>query len=415
MSVSNDGETGIRVVLDTYAYGGESIGRLPDGRAIFIPYTLVDEHVQAKLVEQKRGYTRGELIRIDKESPSRVEPRCTHFMACGGCHYQHMSYEVQLQAKRVILGDQLRRIGGVHEPDVEAVIPSPKIWNYRNHVKFHLTSKSELGFMRGRSDIVIPIQECHIIDEALNGLKDLMDIEEGTQLNDIGMRVGSAQDLMLIFEGEPGDPPNIGVEVPVSAVHLSGESEIVISGDDHVFMQVFDRELRVSAGSFFQVNTPMAEAMVTHLLNNLPLSAGLDVIEVFSGVGLFSAFIAPEVARLVAIEQSPSACEDFVINLDEQDNVELYEGAAEDVLPHLTMDADVMIVDPPRSGLSRLVRDNILRMSPRILAYVSCDPPTLARDGRRFKEGGYVLRRITPFDLFPQTYHIESISIWEKR
>ena len=252
------------------------------------------------------------------------------------------------------------------------------------------------------------------MDEALSGLMGSIDIGADTALNHIGMRVGEEGDLLLIFEGEPGDPPNIDVEIPVSAVHLSGDSEIVISGDNHVLMRVFDRILRVSASSFFQVNTPMAEAMVTHLLDNLPLDHDANVIEVFCGVGLFSVFLAPRVERLVAIEESVRACEDFVFNLDEYDHVELYEGTAEEVLPHLNMDPDIMIVDPPRSGLSRLVRDNILRLSPHILAYVSCDPSTLARDARRLNEGGYTLRRITPFDLFPQTYHIECISIWER-
>jgi 23S rRNA (uracil1939-C5)-methyltransferase len=131
-------------------------------------------------------------------------------------------------------------------------------------------------------------------------------------------------------------------------------------------------------------------------------------------VGLFSAFLAPEVGRLIGIESSPSAAEDFTVNLDEFDHVEIYQAAAEEVLPDLDVQADVILVDPPRAGLDREVLDAILNLNPPVLAYVSCDPATLARDAKRLSAGGYTLKQVTPFDLFPQTYHIESISFWEK-
>jgi 23S rRNA (uracil1939-C5)-methyltransferase len=179
-------------------------------------------------------------------------------------------------------------------------------------------------------------------------------------------------------------------------------------------MEVLGRPFRVSAGSFFQVNTPMAGAMVAHIRENLQLRRDMTVIDVYSGVGLFSAFLAPMVGRLAAVESSPEAGEDFVVNLDEFENVELYEGLAEEVLPRLDLKADLVVVDPPRAGLERAAREAIVAMSPAALVYVSCDPSTLARDGRRLSEAGYRLRQITPFDLFPQTFHIESISFWEK-
>lgn len=148
------------------------------------------------------------------------------------------------------------------------------------------------------------------------------------------------------------------------------------------------------------------------MLDSLPLPAE-TILDVYCGVGLFSAFLAPNVKRLIGIESSPSACEDFVINLDEFDNVELYEALAEDALPVLDIHPEVILVDPPRAGLDRRALDAILALKPRTLAYVSCDPSTLARDARRLIAGGYHLKQVTPFDMFPQTYHIESISLFE--
>jgi 23S rRNA (uracil1939-C5)-methyltransferase len=154
--------------------------------------------------------------------------------------------------------------------------------------------------------------------------------------------------------------------------------------------------------------------MVQHLLACLPVSLSTTLLDVYCGVGLFSAFLAPKCGRLIGIEASSSACEDFAVNLDEFDHVELYEGLVEEVIPLLEAKPDIVLVDPPRAGLEKHVVDGILKLSPRVIAYVSCDPSTLARDSKRLIEGGYNLKQVTPFDLFPQTYHIESISIFEQ-
>jgi 23S rRNA (uracil1939-C5)-methyltransferase len=158
----------------------------------------------------------------------------------------------------------------------------------------------------------------------------------------------------------------------------------------------------------------MAAALVEHLLAHLDLALGQTVLDVYCGVGLFSAFLAPHIGRLVGIESSPAAAEDFVSNLDEFDNVELYEAAAEEALPQLSLQPEIILVDPPRAGLDRRALDAILAMNAPSLAYVSCDPATLARDAKRLAAGGYRLDQITPFDFFPQTYHIESVSFWSR-
>jgi len=233
----------------------------------------------------------------------------------------------------------------------------------------------------------------------------------------VSLRAGVDDDLLMVLESESPEPPELEIEAGISIAHVYEENTVVIAGNDHIVIRVLDRDFKVSAASFFQVNTAMAEKMVNHLLTCLSVSLSSTLLDVYCGVGLFSAFFAPKCGRVISIESSESSCEDFAVNLDEYDNVELYEGLAEEVLPGLVgqiANLSYAIVDPPRAGLDKQVIDGIINLNPQMIAYVSCDPSTLARDAARLINGGYKLKEVTPFDLFPQTYHIESISLFEK-
>jgi 23S rRNA (uracil1939-C5)-methyltransferase len=200
-------------------------------------------------------------------------------------------------------------------------------------------------------------------------------------------------------------------EASVSIAHVFEGDALIQAGEEHLHMQVLDRSFRVSPTTFFQVNLAVAGKMVEHLLGILPRPCG-TVIDAYCGAGLFSAFLAPGCARLIGIDAAPPACEDFVANLDEFENVELYEGTAEHVLAALEVEPDFVLVDPPRAGVSHNALEALVKLSPPLVAYVSCDPATLARDARHLVEAGYRLESVTPFDMFPQTYHIESISVF---
>jgi 23S rRNA (uracil1939-C5)-methyltransferase len=403
------------VTLTTHAYGGEVLGRLPDGRAVFVPFTLPGETVRIRLVEEKRGYARAELLEVLSPAPERTTPRCAHFLTCGNCHYQHIDYPAQLQAKTGILKDQLERIGRLVDPPVLPAVSCPDPYYYRNNVQFHLTPQGELGYHKFRSLNIFAIQECHLPEEPLNEIWPLLDFEPIPGLERIGLRMGTGEDFLITLESQELQIPDYRVEeLPVSIAHLGPAGTSVLAGSSYVVVEVLGRQFRVSAGSFFQVNTRMAEVMVEHILVQLQLEHGDTVLDVYAGVGLFSAFLAPKVTRLIGIESSPSACDDFVFNLDEFDHVELYQGVAEEILPALESRPQAIVVDPPRSGIERRAMDGILSMEPQVVVYISCDPATLARDARRLMEGGYHLRQVTPFDIFPQTFHIESISFWDK-
>ena len=387
------------------------MGRLQDQRAVFVPFTLPGERVRVKLLEEKKRYARAEILEVIKPSPDRVIPRCQHFTRCGGCQYQHISYPNQLQIKSEILKDQLQRIGKIKAPPLHPFIPSKDHWYYRNFVQFHLTPDGKLGFQAQRSHEVIPIQECHLPEAPIGELWPRLELDEVPGLDRVGIRVGSGEDILLNLESSDPQALSLELELPISVVHSGPIGSIILAGDDYVVYQIKDHHFKVSAGSFFQVNTPMADAMVDHVQSLLSRSLNMKIIEAYCGVGLFSAFLAPVVQEFTGIESSPSACEDFEINLDAFDNVVLYEAEVEDVLPNLHQTPDIILVDPPRSGLDIKVIDEILSLQPQQLIYVSCDPATLARDLKRLIKGGYTLTQITPFDLFPQTYHIESISL----
>lgn len=402
------------ITLTTLVYGGDAMGRLPDGRAVFVPFGLPDERVRLRLVEGKRGFARAELLEVLKPSPERMVPRCKHFSTCGGCHYQNMPYERQIIAKTGILRDQLKRIGKIEDPPVKPMVASPQQWNYRNHMQFHLARDGKIGFVPSNGEGVLPISECHLPELTINAFWPELQFESNTNVERVSLRAGQDGELMLILESEALEAPELEVEADVSVVHTFDGHPLVMAGQDHISATILGKEFRVSATSFFQVNTTMAGKMVEHLLARLAPATSSVLIDVYCGVGLFSRFFASTCRQVIGIESSAAACDDFSFNLDGFNNVDLYEGLAEEVIPHLEVQPHIVLLDPPRAGLEKAVMDGILKLAPRVIAYISCDPSTLARDAARFIHGGYRLVEVTPFDLFPQTYHIESISIFEK-
>jgi 23S rRNA (uracil1939-C5)-methyltransferase len=424
----NDNQKLFDINLEKLTYGGEAMGRLPDGRAIFVPFGLPGETVRVRLTQEKQNFARGELLEVLTASPKRIDPKCKSFFsplpkgegagarACGGCHYQNLSYENQLKAKEEILRDQLQRIGKIENPPLKQIIASPLEWNYRNHVQFHLTAEGKVGFVNSKGNSVFPIEECHLPETSIDSFWRDLQFDSNKDIQRVSLRAGRDEELMVLLESENAEAPELEIEADVSVIHLFDERPVVIAGQDFLTITVLEKDFHVSAASFFQVNTKMAEKMIQHLLTCLPVSLSTTLLDIYCGAGLFSKFFASKCKLVIGIESSESACEDFAFNLDEFDNVELYEGAAEEILPGLAGRLDsstYIIVDPPRAGLERHALDAILNIKPQIIAYVSCDPSTLARDAARLINGGYRLVEVTPFDLFPQTYHIESISIFE--
>ena len=410
----------IDLQLSAMAHGGPALGR-HSGRVIFVPYTIPGERVRVEIVQAHTRWARARLLEVLEPSPHRVEPPCPYFgpEKCGGCHWQHIAYEMQAEFKQQVVIDQLARLGGLRDINVQDTIGAAEPWGYRNHARFSLTPDGSLGFLSaGSADEaleVVPVKECLILDPLLDDLWAALDVE-WPQLYRLSLRCGSATgDVLAVFELDHYEDFDIDVDFAVSCTLLLADGEVVVlMGNPYLVEHAAGRDYRVSAGSFFHVNTSGAEALVALVQECLEPTGSDTLVDVYCGVGLFGLALADQVARVIGVEADPSAIADFCYNAQRMDQVVSIEGKAQGSLSGLEGPVDLMVIDPPRSGAGERTVGEIVRLQPRRLAYVSCDPATLARDARRLVDGGYHLQVVQPLDLFPQTYHIESVALFVK-
>ncbi len=404
----------IELQLTAMAHGGSALGRHA-GQVIFVPYAIPGETVRVETVESRTRWARARLVEVLEPSPHRVEPPCPYYGPgqCGGCQFQHIDYEAQARFKQGVVVDQLARVGKLNDANVQDIIGAAEPWAYRNHVQFSVTPDGRLGFLAADSHHIVPVGECLLLDPLLDDLWAALDME-WPQLRRLSLRCGSATgDRLAIFELDHYEDFDIQVDFPVSCTILLADGEtVVLMGDAHLIEYVAGREYRVSAGSFFQVNTGGAEALVTLVRNYLAPTGSETMLDLYCGVGLFGLALAGSVGRLIGVEADSSACADFRHNAQGLEHVELVEGTAESVLPQLKDPVDLLVIDPPRAGAGKEVTSHIAQLGPERIAYVSCDPATLARDARTLVDNGYRLEEVQPIDLFPQTCHIESVVLF---
>jgi 23S rRNA (uracil1939-C5)-methyltransferase len=260
------------------------------------------------------------------------------------------------------------------------------------------------------------VHECLLLDPLLDELWETLDME-WPQLRRLSLRCGSATgDLMAIFELDHYEDFDIEVDFPVSCLILLADGEaVVLMGNAYLTEHVAGRDYRISAGSFFQVNTAGAEALVALVRDCLSPTSDDTLLDLYCGVGLFGLSLADQVGRVIGVEADPSAAADFRHHAQELDHVELIEDKAKDALSRFGEPVDLLVLDPPRSGAGKRVVSEIARLGPRQIVYVSCDPATLARDARHLAEFGYLLLVVQPIDLFPQTYHVESVALFARQ
>jgi 23S rRNA (uracil1939-C5)-methyltransferase len=405
----------LNLKLDSMAQGGEAIGREASGRVVFVPDAIAGEQVVVEIVAAKKGYARARLVEIVAPSPARIAPRCEHFGACGGCQWQHIAYDAQLRFKTEIVREQLARIGKLPDAPVRETIGMSEPWHYRNNVQFQLDDAGRLCFRALESHDLVPIRECHIIDPLLGEMFRALEFE-GADFVEVMLRAGTRTgQKLVILEGRDDAPPEISVDEPVSVAYRTPRGEIIsLVGKDALHEELRGRVFRISPQSFFQVNTLMAETLIDLAERFLVPHSSDVLLDAFGGVGTFGLSLAPRVARVIEIEDAPSAVNDAKANAIELSNVEFQRGKVEEILPHVKSKIDLVVIDPPRAGIAPRALDALIAHAPRVIAYVSCDPATLARDARRVIESGYRLIQVQPVDLFPQTAHIESVSRFER-
>lgn len=444
----------ISLSLTSIAHGGEAIGQHA-GKIIFVPYAIPGETVTVELTEEKPRWARARLLTVVTPSDDRVTPPCPYFGPgqCGGCQWQHITYERQLALKAEVVADQLRRLGGIAEPPVlEPIALADDAglldFGYRNHVQLTADAAGGLGYVRDGvgqgqprstpNDDILAVERCLLLHPLLDEMhaalqatpveNELLDepedpAEPPVTVRRVSLRAGINTDQRLLAFETIGDrAPNFVIEdLPVRAVirRRDGDFQPLI-GDPWLEEQVAERVFRVSAASFFQVNTVGAEVMVALATEMLDLHGHEILLDGYCGVGLFGLSLAGQVGQVIGIEESPSACEDFAWNARDLDNVTLHEGPVAEVLATLDgpEDAttgprlDIALIDPPRSGAGPEVVAQLARLRTAKLLYISCDPATLARDAKLLLQAGYRLVQVQPVDLFPQTYHIESMALF---
>ena len=393
-----------RVTLTDIAFGGDCVGRI-DNQVLFASYGLPGEEVIVEFSENKRDYRRGRVVEVIKPSPARVEPRCRFFGQCGGCRWQHIDYPTQVALKRNIVVDQLRRIGGFSdEVPVNPTLSAEQPWRYRNHARF-TARKGQLGFFVEGSRQFAAVDECHIVHPVINKVLASVQGKLPHHLHQVAVRCATNTGQLLINP----DPGVRGIASSTLGAAFTANGKIG-QGRTYLEEEILRRRFRIDPVSFFQVNTPQAERMVRYIIEQLQPVKTDTVLDVYCGVGTFGLSIADKAARVIGIEESKPALRDARYNAREADNVEFILGAAEDVLAHIEECVDAAIIDPPRAGCKREVIRELRRLRPSRIVYVSCDPATLARDLKLFcADASYKIVDVQPVDMFPQTYHVESI------
>ncbi len=442
----------IDVELTDLAYGGDAVGRY-EGRVLFVPGGIPGERVRVEIVEERRGHARAELLEIVRPAPERIDAAYP-LLTESGCQWQHIAYPAQLTWKAHIVRQLLVRIGKQPDAIVHPAIGMPaemSPWHYRNIALFSVGAAGEIGFKLTESHDIQDLEDCALLHPALDQvyqrvrwkLKDYFGEQVGEMVQGFTLRgaVGAvssslaaipaakAVPTLLVIHARPGsmieDPQQLAQElmtiapgiVGVIIERVGGRYGRVVVGQEFLTDVVLGRKFRVSADSFFQVNLVQAATLVERATALLEPQRNDVVLDGYGGVGLFSAFLAPRVARVVAIESQPSAVMDARASatLNNQNNITSLEGTLERVLGQLHYRReriDLALVDPPRAGCHPKALQALQTMAPRTICYVSCDPSTLARDIAALCSGGrYRLVAAQPVDMFPQTYHIECVAL----
>ena len=387
----------IRTRIEGIAAGGAGFARV-GGKSVFIEGGISGETVVCCITEEHRTWSRAELLDIEESSADRVQPACGLYGICGGCNMQHLGYPAQLAAKTAILRDTFTRIGGISPPE-PLVFPS-EAWEYRNRMQFHAVKRrtgGESGLSWGlksrKSAETIPVLDCPIADPGIRRL----------------LRSDPGQTRTLIPPGKDR-----------FTVYARDSLFLSEGGSSRGRTRVLDRELALDAGVFFQGNGAMLERLVTDLLEiaaNIDAPArGLPMADLYCGVGTFAAFLGEMFPKADLVEENRAALALARENLASHKPANFFAQRSEDWASSGNFRRYGLIVaDPPRQGFNRSLALRLASGGPAVLAYVSCDPATLARDSKILLAGGYQLKKLHFYDFYPQTAHIESLAVFEKR
>ena len=428
----------IDITIQKLVYGGEGLAH-NEGATVFVPLVLPGETVRANPIEQKKKFVRAELQQVLQPSPDRIAPECKHFGDCGGCDYQHIPYEKQTAFKQEILRETLRRIGKV-EWLGPITLHASKPYHYRNRAQWkvrtldapddgaaaepNLDGKAPLriGYFRARSTTLCAVTECPILSPLLEKtLKSLREALAAARLprglREIEAVVDDTDTKLMItasFSGFPQRAAEFAAtfrevlpELTSLLFHNPGTDRMELFGPGFLEYHANGTAYRLGHYSFFQVNKELVDEMAQEVVDKD--AKGRLAFDLFSGVGLFSVPLSQQFDKVLAVESNPAATRDLESNQRGAGTIEVRTNDVSRFVQKNKQRPDFVVLDPPRAGLEPGDADRIARLQPQQINYVSCDPPTLSRDLAAFQQSGYEITDVHLFDLFPQTYHIETL------
>lgn len=439
----------LTVTIEDLTHEGAGVAKV-NGYALFIPQALPGETVDIKVVKTKAGYGYGRLLQVQTKSEHRVEPPCPIFYKCGGCQIQHMDYNAQLAYKQKQVKDVMGRVAKLPDVPVPPVIGMDDPWRYRNKSQVPVAfQKGDLvaGFYAKRSHSIVDMDQCiiqhkenDIVVQTVKQLAKELRIpayqEQSHQgvLRHIVARYGktTGQVMVVLVTKEKKLPhkeafiSGIRKHVPgvVSIVQninnkrtnvIFGQQTDVLWGEHYLYDEINSIRFAISARSFYQVNPEQTNRLYSKALEYADLTGNEIVIDAYCGIGTISLFLAKKARHVYGVEIVPEAIKDAKRNakLNQITNATFAVGEAEEVIPRWHdqgIDADVIVVDPPRKGCDEALLRTMIEMKPKRIVYVSCNPGTLARDLRILEDGGYKTEEVTPVDMFPQTTHVEAVA-----
>lgn len=442
----------VRVTVDRLAYGGRGVGRL-EGFVLFVAGAAPGDVVRARIVRAKRTYAEAEVVAVEVASADRTEPRCPHFGPCGGCAWQHVAYPAQAGAKEAIVRESLAHLGGIAEAAVHPIVAAPDPWYYRNKMEFSFHPDGMLGLhRRGEWNRIVPIEACFLQSPesiALVSAVRAFARRHGLAPYDPKTHAGFLRSLVIREARGTGDrlvglltsagpfaasaafvEEVVGVVPEVTGIVrgvVMGTSEgappsvvETLYGSGALEERVVGLCFRIGLNTFFQTNTAQAARMIEYVVERAQPLASARVVDIYCGVGTFALPLSRAGGSVVGIELLPASVDAARANavLNGLDGVGFTAGDARLMLPAVVAESgtpDVLVLDPPRAGAGGKVMRKIGRSGARRIIYVSCNPTTLAPDIKELMPFGYGLVDVQPFDLFPQTHHVEAIAVLERK
>ena len=404
----------IEVELTGMAVTGEAVGH-HDRRIVFVPFGIPGERVLARVTEDARRYSRAELVEILTPSLHRAAAPCPHFGTCGGCQWQHIDYAHQLACKEVVVAQQLTHRGPVANAPVRAAIGMSDPWGYRNQVDVLIGAEGGLGFLDVAYSGFVPVGGCMVADPWLWELASGVDLAEAG-VSSMSVRTGlNTDDVLIVFETQDDLAPALELDLPVSCVLRHDDGSIVTLAGEPWYREVLgERAFRISANSFFPVNTAALEVLLSVVETGLGLVGYETLLDVFCGVGTYGISLADRVAQVICVDSAGEAIEDATANASAAgcDNVVFTAGEVERALSTVDQAVNAAIITAPHDGCPVATWAALGRIRPQRLVYISENANSLALDAKRIAELGYSLREVQPLDMFPQTSLTLTVSSW---